>query len=91
MVAQSKTAKPTVVNGINVVDLFTLIDGVKRTPQKARQTGGSRRPGRARRGAVRKSRVLKSAENGCHAGSRSTSMSPANWEDRTFSPIRRNI
>jgi uncharacterized OsmC-like protein len=30
MVAQRKTAEPTVVNGINVDDLFALIDGVRR-------------------------------------------------------------
>jgi uncharacterized OsmC-like protein len=30
MVAQAKTAEPNVVNGINVDDLFTLIDSVKR-------------------------------------------------------------
>jgi len=30
MVAQAKTVAPTVVNGVNVDDLFALIDGVKR-------------------------------------------------------------
>ena len=30
MVAQTKTAEPTVVNGINVDDLFALIEGVRR-------------------------------------------------------------
>jgi uncharacterized OsmC-like protein len=30
MVVQTKTAEPTVVNGINVHDLFALVDGVKR-------------------------------------------------------------
>ncbi len=30
MVAQTKTARPSVVNGINVDDLFALIDSVKR-------------------------------------------------------------
>ena len=34
MSAQSKTAEPTVVNGINVDDLFALIDDVKREPAK---------------------------------------------------------
>ena len=33
MVAQAKAARPNVVNGINVDDLFALIDGVKRVPQ----------------------------------------------------------
>ena len=35
MVAQAKTVEPTVVNGINVNDLFALIDGVKRDTAKA--------------------------------------------------------
>ena len=30
MVAQTKTAEPNVINGINVDDLFALIEGVKR-------------------------------------------------------------
>ena len=36
MVAQPKIAEPTVVNGINVDDLFALIDGVKRDATKAK-------------------------------------------------------
>src|SRR5437764_1937472 len=36
MVAQVKTAEPNVVNGINVDDLFGLIDGVKRDAQKGK-------------------------------------------------------
>ena len=36
MVAQAKAARPNVVNGINVDDLFALIDGVKRDPTKAK-------------------------------------------------------
>ena len=36
MVAQKKTAEPTVVNGINVDDLFALIDGVRREPAKGK-------------------------------------------------------
>ena len=39
MVAQRKTAEPTVLNGINVDDLFALIDGSSGMRQKARQTG----------------------------------------------------
>jgi len=34
--AQTKTAEPTVVNGINVDELFTLIDSVKREPAKGK-------------------------------------------------------
>jgi hypothetical protein len=36
MVAQAKAASPNVVNGINVDDLFALIDGVKRDVAKAK-------------------------------------------------------
>ena len=36
MVAQAKAAGPDVVNGINVNDLFALIDGVKRDAAKAK-------------------------------------------------------
>jgi uncharacterized OsmC-like protein len=36
MSAQMKTAEPTVVNGINVDDLFGLIDGVRREPAKGK-------------------------------------------------------
>ena len=36
MSAQSKAAEPTVVNGINVDDLFALIDGVKSAPAKGK-------------------------------------------------------
>src|SRR4029077_20982190 len=36
MSAQSKTAEPTVVNAINVDDLFALIDDVKREPGKGK-------------------------------------------------------
>jgi uncharacterized OsmC-like protein len=34
MDAQTKTVQPTIVNGINVDDLFALIDGVRREPAK---------------------------------------------------------
>ena len=36
MGAPTKTADPTVVNGINVDDLFALIDHVKREPAKGK-------------------------------------------------------
>ena len=35
MTAHAKTAEPTIVNGINLDDLFALIDGVKRDASKA--------------------------------------------------------
>jgi len=36
MVAQPKTAEPNVVNGINLDDLFALIDGVRRDAAKSK-------------------------------------------------------
>ena len=36
MSAQTRTAEPTVVNGINVDDLFALIEGVRREPAKGK-------------------------------------------------------
>src|SRR5207248_7673165 len=36
MLAQTKTAEPTVVNGIDVDDLFALIEGVKRDAAKGK-------------------------------------------------------
>ena len=36
MSARTKTAEPTVVNGINVDDLFALIEGVRREPAKGK-------------------------------------------------------
>ena len=36
MTTRTKTAEPAVVNGINVDDLFALIDGVKREPAKGK-------------------------------------------------------
>ena len=36
MLAQAKTVEPTIVNGINVDDLFALIEGVRREPAKGK-------------------------------------------------------
>jgi uncharacterized OsmC-like protein len=36
MVARTKTAEPTIVNGINVDDMFALIEDVKRNPAKGK-------------------------------------------------------
>jgi hypothetical protein len=91
MVAQKKPAEPTVINGINVDDLFALIEGVRREPAKGRTNWRVTTTWQARRGAVRKSRVLRSEENGYRAGSRSTSTNLTNLEDRTVSQTRRNI
>src|SRR5215468_3175110 len=38
MVAQRKTVEPNIVNGINVDDLFALIDGVRRDAAKGKTT-----------------------------------------------------
>ena len=38
MAAQAKSAEPTVVNGINVDDLFALIDGVRRDAENGKTT-----------------------------------------------------
>src|SRR5262245_49082927 len=38
MVALTKTVEPNTVNGINVDDVFALIDGIKRDPAKAKTT-----------------------------------------------------
>lgn len=38
MLAKTKTAEPKVVNGINVDDLFALIDGVKKDAAKGKTT-----------------------------------------------------
>ena len=36
MVAQTKTAEPTIVNGFNVDDMFALIEDVRRNPAKGK-------------------------------------------------------
>ena len=36
MAAQTKTVAPNIVNGINVDDLFALVDGVKRDAAKGK-------------------------------------------------------
>src|SRR5262249_9567829 len=36
MSASTKTAEPTVVNGINVDDLFALIDDIRRKPERGK-------------------------------------------------------
>jgi uncharacterized OsmC-like protein len=36
MTAQSKTAEPTIVNGLNLDDLFALIEGIRRDASKAK-------------------------------------------------------
>jgi hypothetical protein len=84
MSAKSKAAEPTVVNGINVDDLFALIDDVKREPAKGRTNWHVTTTWQ---GQARSRSEIESYD----AGSRSTSTSRANLADRTVSPIRRNI
>jgi hypothetical protein len=91
MVAQAMTAEPTVVNGINVDDLFALIEGVRRDAAKGKTNWRVTTTGRLKRAAERKSRASRSAASGCGAGSPSTSTSPASLVERTGSPIRRSI
>jgi len=50
MVAQKKTAQPTVCNGINVDDLFDLIEGVRRDTANGK-TNTAQSWGRIERGA----------------------------------------
>jgi hypothetical protein len=66
MGAQKKTAEPTVVNGINVDDLFALIDGVKREPAKGKTNWHVTTTWQ---GGTQSRAALRSAENGCRAGS----------------------
>ena len=91
MAAQTMTAEPTVVNGINVDDLFALIDDVKRDPAKGKTNWHVTTTwhGQARSRAEIES-YERSAEKRCRAGSRSTSTSLTNSADRTVSPIRKS-
>ena len=91
MTAKAKTAEPTIVNGINLDDLFALIDSAKQGAAHAKTNWRVTTTGKARRGAARKSRASRSAESACRAGFRSTSTNPANWVARTGSLIRRSI
>ena len=61
MDGNAMTTAPKVVNGINVDDLFSLIESVRLDPAKGVPVGMSPRPGRARRAAAAKSGALASA------------------------------
>ena len=91
MVVQAKAAGPNLVNGINVDDLFALIDGVKRDAAKAKT---SWHVTTAWCGQTRSRSQVDGFEIGgerCSATSRSTSMNLASLAERTSSPIRRSI
>jgi len=89
MAAQTKTAQPAVVNGINVDDLFALIEGVRRDVAKAKT---SWRVTTTWQGQTRsRSRVEGFGIGGERVPRRSTSTNLASWAERTGSPIRRNI
>jgi len=92
MVAQPKTAEPNVVNGINLDDLFALIDGVRRDAAKSKTnwrvttTWQGQTRSRAQVEGLRDRR-----RTGAASVSRSTSTNLASWAERTGSPIRRSI
>ena len=90
MVAQRKTVEPNIVNGINVDDLFALIDGVRRDAAKGKTNW---RVTTTWQGQTRSRAQVEDFGLGgerVRVGSRSTSTNLANWADRTDSPIRRN-
>ena len=91
MLTRTETVKPKVVNGINVDDLFALIEGVRSDVAKAKTHWRVDRTGRARRGAVRTSTASRSVDNRCRANSRSTSTSLASSVVRIGSPTPRSI
>jgi len=93
MVAQTKIAEPTVVNGINLDDLFAADRGRQAGRcKKQDKLAGHHEPGRAKRGAVAQIEGLRDRRRtGCRVGSRSTLTNLANWVEQTGSPIRRNI
>ena len=90
MAAQAKTAEPTVVNGINLDDLFALIEGVKRDAAKAKTNWRVTTTWQGQTRSRAQVDGFRSAENGCRAGSRSTSTNPASWAGRTAPPTRRS-
>jgi hypothetical protein len=66
MVAYMKNAKPNVVNGINVDDLFALIEGVKRNASEGKTSWQVTTTWQHQ---TRRSRDFRSADNRCRAGS----------------------
>jgi hypothetical protein len=91
MVAQTKTVEPTVVNGINVDDLFALIEGVRRDADKGKTNWRVTTTWQGQTRSRAQVEGFQMAENGCRAGSPSTSTNLASLVERTGSPIHRNI
>jgi hypothetical protein len=92
MAAQPKTVEPTIVNGINLDDLFALIDRAKRGAAHAKTNW---RVTTTWQGQTRSRAQVEGFEIGGKRVPRrffrSISTNPANWAERTGSPIRRNI
>jgi len=91
MLAQTKTAAPSIVNGINLDDLFALVEGVKRDAAKGKTNW---RVTTTWQGQTRSRAKIESFGIGgeqVRVNSRSTSTNLVNWADRTGSPTRRNI
>ena len=91
MVAQTKTAEPNVVNGMNVDDLFALIDGVKRAAPNGKTNW---RVTTSWQGQARSRTQVDGFEIGGKRVPRRFAIDidePAKLAGRTGSPIRRNI
>ena len=91
MVAQTMTAKPIVVNGINLDDLFALIEGVRRDTAKSKTNW---RVTTTWQGQTRSRAQVEGFAIGGERVPRRFSIdiaNLANWAERTGSPIRRSI
>ena len=91
MVAQTKIAEPTVVNGINVDDLFALIEGVRRDTAKGKTNW---RVTTTWQGQTRSRAYVEGFGIGGEWVSRRFSIDidePCELGGRTGSPTRRNI
>ena len=86
MGAPTKTADPTVVNGINVDDLFGLIEGVRRDAAKGKT---SWRVTTTWQGQTRSRAQIEGFGMGGERVAR-LSTNLASWVEQTSSPIRRN-
>ena len=84
MDAQTVTAEPTVINGINVDNLFDLIQGIRQDAAKGKTNWRVKTTWQGQRGAVHRSRTFGLAVRGCRAHSRSTSMNLPNCGRNQF-------
>jgi hypothetical protein len=92
MAAHAKVAEPNVVNGINVDDLFALIEGVKRDATKAKTNWHVTTTWRGQTRS--RAQVDGFGIGGEQVPRRFTidiDANLANWVERIGSPIRRNI